>query len=82
MSTNKNVSQKNLAFMSLSFIQKLARTISNILKIEPSIFWALTLVYRTWRSSFDAYTGVIVLTLLSELIKACTLFVSFWKQNR
>lgn len=38
VSANKNISWKNQVFLSLFFIQKLARTILNALKVELSIF--------------------------------------------
>ena len=68
-SANKNVSWKNQASSSLSFISKPARTILNVLKIEESIFCTLTLVKRIFRPSFKIYSKIIVLTLLPELIK-------------
>ena len=68
---NKKFFKKNRALLSLFFTSKLAKTILNILKIKPLIFCALTLVERTFKSSFNIYSRVIALTLLSKLIKAC-----------
>ena len=82
MSANKNISLKNLAFLSLSSTWKLARTIPNILRVEPSIFWGLMLFWWTQRPSFDTYASIIILILLLKLIRACISFVSFQKQSK
>lgn len=77
MSANNKVLWKNQTLTSLFSTCKLGKTILNVWKLEPSIFWAPTSIWWALRSSFDAYACVMASTLLPELIKALTSAVFF-----
>lgn len=81
LSANKNDSWKICARPSLSYIWKLAKTIPNVWKMEPSIFQALTLVWQVLKPSFNENAGVMTLILLPESSKACTSAEFFQKQS-
>lgn len=53
----KKVFLKKPGLLNLYFTWKLAKTISNVLRVELSIFLAPTLVGQTLRPNFDAYAG-------------------------
>lgn len=77
----KKVFWKNRALLNLFFIRKLAKIISNVLRIKLFIFWALALVKQTLKPIFNANAGFITWNLV-KLIKASTLMVFFWKQRK
>ena len=79
---SKKVFWKNRAFLSLSSILKLARTILNIWRVELSILWAPILVWWVLRPSFHIYADVMVLILSPESIKTLTSLVFFQQQSR
>lgn len=56
MLANKNVFWKNQAFLSLFSTWKLVSIMLNVSKIELSIFWVLTSVWRILKPRFNAYT--------------------------
>lgn len=72
---NKNIFWKNRVFPSLFSIWKFAKTISNILKVEPSIFCIPILVQQILKPSFNMYTNVMALTSLLVF----KLFSSFFR---
>lgn len=69
MSAIRKISPKNQGLPTLLFIEKDAITISKVLRLEPLIFWAPTLVCWTQRSSFLAKVRLIAFTFLPKSIK-------------
>lgn len=63
-----------MVFFSLSFNQKLAKTIFKVLDIELFIFLALILLLQIQKSSFNKYVDIIVLIIFPISIKICILF--------
>lgn len=68
----RKISSKSESLSYLSYREKLVTTMPKMIKVVPSIFWPLMLVFRFRKSNFSVYTRVIMLTSLLESIKAST----------
>lgn len=67
---NNNGFLRNLIFLVLSWSKKSTMTISNIFRVNLSIFWALSSNFYAKKLSLLVKARVIVLISLSNFIKA------------